>query len=279
MQDNPLVSVIIPAYNHELYIEEALQSVVDQTYPNIELIVINDGSTDGTAKVITDFISRHQNHNIQFINKQNEGVCKTLNKGLEMSTGEYVAFLASDDLWLSDRVSIQVRFLEKNENIGMVFSDAWFLRFNTKTDIRWSDYKPGINNYFKNSIQNTDMYRVLLTQMIIPALTVMIRKQVLNEVGFFDENLVYEDDDMWLRIALKYPIAYIDIPLALYRIHDSNISSNTRFMVKGMIQTIRKHLRMEPLKNQPLIRVVIINQLAFNLISNRIKKLFKIRKF
>lgn len=275
MQDNPLVSVIIPAYNHELYIEEALQSVIDQTYPNIELIVINDGSTDGTAKVITDFISRHQNHNIQFINKQNEGVCKTLNKGLEMSTGEYVAFLASDDLWLSDRVSIQVRFLEKNENIGMVFSDAWFLRFTTKTDIKWSNYKPGISSYFKNGIQNEDMYILLLTHAIIPALTVMIRKQILKEVGFFDENLVYEDYDMWLRIAMQYPLGYINQPLAFYRMHGTNISNNTGFMIRGMFQTIRKHFGINPLKHKPIKKIMIISLLIYNLCVNRFKKRLK----
>lgn len=277
MKHNPLVSVIIPAYNHELYIEEALQSVVNQTYPNIELIVINDGSTDGTAGIIEKFIQVNNERNIQYVNKENEGVCKTLNKGLNMSTGDYVAFLASDDLWLPDRVSIQLEFMEQNQNIGMLFSDAWFLRFNSQTDIKWSDYKQGINNYFKNGIQNTDMYMLLLTRAIIPALTVLIKKQVLDKVGFFDENLVYEDDDMWLRIAREYPIAYIDMPLALYRLHDSNISNNTRFMIKGMVQTLKKHLRMKPLKQKPIKGFVIITRLAFNIAINRIIKALKVK--
>lgn len=277
MGNSPLVSVIIPAYNHELYIEEALQSVVNQTYSNIELIVINDGSKDRTAEIIEKFIQSNKNANIQFINKQNEGVCKTLNKGLEIATGEYIALLASDDVWLTDRVTIQLEFMENNKNVGMVFSDAWFLRFNNKTDIKWSDYKPGINRYFKNGIQNTDMYRLLLTQPVIPALTVMLRKHVLNEIGFFDENLVYEDDDMWLRIAQQYPIGYVNIPLALYRLHSSNISNNTWFMIKGMVQTIRKHLRIEPLKNQPIVKFLIVSRLFLNIIINRLKKLFRLK--
>lgn len=274
MKNSPLVSVIIPAYNHELYIEEALQSVIDQTYKNIEFIIINDGSTDRTAERIEKFIKINQDKNIQFVNKQNEGVCKTMNKGLAMATGDYVAFLASDDLWLPDRISIQLEFMEKNKNIGMVFSDAWFFRFNTKTNIKWSDYKTGIRKYFKNGIQNIDMYTLLLTKPMIPALTVMIRKNVLDVVGFFDANLVAEDDEMWLRIAREYPIAYVDVPLALYRMHDGNSSSNTRLGIKCMVQTISKHLRMEPLNNQPIMCFAIVNRLAFNLLVNRFRKMF-----
>jgi alpha-1,3-rhamnosyltransferase len=91
MKNNPLVSVIIPAYNHEMYIEEALQSVINQTYKNIQFIVIDDGSTDRTAEIIEKFIKNNPDKNIQFIRKQNEGVCKTLNRGLALATGDYIA--------------------------------------------------------------------------------------------------------------------------------------------------------------------------------------------
>ena len=201
MKNGPLVSVIIPAYNLNMYIEEALKSVINQAYDNIELIVIDDGSTDCTPAIIENYIKNNPDKNIRFIRKENEGVCKTMNLGLSMAAGEYIAFLASDDLWLEDRLSRQLEFMEKNLNVGMVFSDAWFLQHHTKTDIKWSDYKPEIRKYFKNCIQNTNIYTLLLTQAIIPALTVMIRRNVFTEVGFFDENLIYEDDDMWLRIA------------------------------------------------------------------------------
>lgn len=272
MKNSPLVSVIIPAYNHEMYIEEALQSVINQTYKNIEVIIINDGSTDSTAEILEKFIKNNQDKNIQFVDKQNEGVCKTLNMGLAMATGDYVAFLASDDLWLPDKISMQLEFMEKNKNVGMVFSDAWFLRFNTKTDIKWSDHKHGINKYFQNCIQNTNMYTLLLTHAIIPAVTVMIRKTVLEEVGFFDDSLLYEDKDMWLRIARVYPIAYIDRPLALYRLHNNNISNNSLFMIRGLIQTTSKHLKMEPFKNKPIMRFFIVSRLVFNILIHRIKK-------
>lgn len=273
MKNSPLVSVIIPAYNHELYIEEALQSVINQTYKNIQLIVINDGSTDGTAEIIGKFTNINQDKNIQFVNKKNEGVCKTLNRGLAMATGDYVAFLASDDLWLPDRVSIQLEFMEKNKNIGMVFSDAWFLRLNTKTNVKWSDYKSGIRKCFKNDIQNTNMYTLLLTKPMIPALTVMIRKSVFDVVGFFDERLIAEDDEMWLRIAREYPIAYVDTPLAFYRMHNGNNSSNNILMIKCMVQVMRKHLMMKPLSNQPIKCVAIVSRLAINILVSWFRKM------
>lgn len=272
MKYDPLVSVIMPAFNHELYIAEALQSIGNQTHKNIELIVINDGSTDGTAEIIEEYIKKNSGKNIKYLNKRNEGVCKTLNKGLEMSTGDYIAFLGSDDLWLPDRLAIQLEFMENNKNIGMVFADTWFLDFSKKTNSKWSDYKPRIKNYFKNGIQNVDLYALFLTQPLVPALTVLIRRQVLLEVGFFDEDLVYEDHDLWLRIALKYPLGYIDQPLAFYRIHGANISNDTGFMLRGMFQTVKKHLGMGAFKNKTMKKMKVICLLAFNLLVNRLKK-------
>lgn len=272
MKYDPLVSVIMPAFNHELYIAEALQSIGNQTHKNIELIVINDGSTDRTAEIIEEYIKKNSDKNIKYLNKRNEGVCKTLNKGLEMSTGDYIAFLASDDLWLPDRLAIQLEFMENNKNIGMVFADTWFLNLTSKTNSKWSDYKPQIKNYFKNGIQNTDLYALLLTQPLVPALTVLIRRKVLLDVGFFDEDLVYEDHDLWLRIAMHYPLGYIHQPLAFYRIHGTNISNDTSFMIKGMFQTVRKHLNMGAFKNKPLKKMKIVFLLTINLLVNRLKK-------
>ena len=277
MDKNPLISVIIPAYNHEAYVEEALQSVFDQTYTNIELIVINDGSKDKTGERIQNFINNQQRRVI-FINKPNEGVCKTINLGLSLATGAYVALLASDDCWLPERLSLQLQFMLSNSNIGMVFSDAWFIQYNEKTTIRWSDYRSKLRQYFKNSIQNTDMHRLLLTTSIVPALTVLVRRDVFETVGFFDENLLFEDADMWIRVAKDYPLAYIDQPLAYYRVHGNNLSNNTMFMVRGWIQTLLKHLRLDPYRGRPLRQGAIFLSLAGGLLVHRVKKKLKISK-
>jgi alpha-1,3-rhamnosyltransferase len=277
MKYDQLVSVIMPAFNHELYIGEALQSIGDQTHENIELIVVNDGSTDRTAEIIAAYMKKNGGKNIKYLNKPNEGVCKTLNKGLEMSSGDYIAFLASDDLWLPERLAIQLEFMENNKNIGMVFADTWLLDSTSKTNSKWSDYKPQIKKYFKNGIQNKDIYTLLLTQPLVPALTVLIRRRILLEVGFFDEDLVYEDHDLWLRIARHYPLGYIHQPLAFYRIHGANRSNDTGFMIKGMFQTVKKHLNSGSFKNKTMKKLKIVFLLTFNLLVNRLKK--RSRKF
>jgi len=272
MKNNPLVSVIIPAYNHEMYIEEALQSVIDQTYKNIELIVIDDGSTDRTAEIIENFRKKNQDKNIQFIKKQNEGICKTLNRGLVLATGDYVAFLASDDKWIENKIDEQVAFMENNKNIGLVCSDAYFTKFNQDTNLKWSNYKAGMDQYFKKGIQNCNMHEVLLARPLLCAVTVMLRRSIFNEVDYFDEKLRSEDTDMWLRVARKYPIGYINQPLVYYRMHGTNISNNNLKLIRGLLRIIRKHFREEPLRHAPIKKIKILITLFANIAVTRIKR-------
>jgi glycosyltransferase involved in cell wall biosynthesis len=276
----PLVSVIIPAYNHELYVQEALQSVINQTYKNIQLIVINDGSTDETGTVITNFIENNNNFNIEYFSKPNEGICRTLNKGLELAKGKYVAFLASDDMWTSDRIEKQVQLMEENANIGLVFSDNYFIRNNQIAQIKGTDYKPSIKKCFINNIQNINMYEKLLTEDIIPALTVLIRKECLDKVGGFDNNLKAEDYDMWLRMAKEFPMAFIDEPLAYYRIHDTNISHTVVSFdaFKTIFAIMKKQYSEGPLKHQYIKKNILYFKFWYTLIKNRLFRVFVVEK-
>jgi alpha-1,3-rhamnosyltransferase len=272
METSPLVSVIIPAYNHELYIEEALQSVINQTYKNIQFIIIDDGSTDKTPEIIEKFIKINQDKSIQFIKKQNEGVCKTMNMGLSIATGDYIAFLASDDKWIANKLNEQVTFMENNKNIGLVCSDAYFTKFNQDTNLKWSNYKTGMDQYFKKGIQNCKMHEVLLAKPLLCAVTVMLRREIFNEVDYFDEKLPGEDTDMWLRVARQYPIGYVDQPLVYYRMHGSNISNNMRFLIRGLFMILRKHFREEPLRHAPIKKIKILITLFVNIAVTRIKR-------
>lgn len=272
----PLVTVIIPAYNHEKYIEECLESVINQTYPNLEIIVINDGSKDNTDSIIRRFVAL-KSRNITYLSKENEGLCKTLNIGLEMTHGKYVSFIASDDAWLPSRIEEGVLFLESNRNIGMVFSDAFFTNFNEKSALKYSEYKPKIKKLFKNSIQNSNIYEAMLVENIVLALTVLIRKECIDNVGIFDESLEFEDYDMWLRVTSKYPIAYIDKPLAFYRIHDSNISNSSKIMLKGALQSIRKQYRTGPVVMKKSKLALLIVKFVLTAIKNRAVKHTKIK--
>jgi len=275
--NKPLVSVIIPAYNHELYVGETLQSVVGQTYPNIEIIIINDGSTDKTGEIIKSYLYKNRHLNINFFEKDNEGISKTLNKGLSMANGEYIAVIASDDLWHSQKIEKQVCLMENNKNIGLVFSDATFIEKDKLTN-KYTNYKPFIPKLFKNNIQNTNIYETLLKGNIIPALTVMVRKKCFDDVGVFDENLRGEDHDMWLRITQKYPVGFIDEPLAYYRMHSSNASKkDTLSFVWCAIVTINKQLKQNDLKNKTIKKVVILIKFFFELFKNQIKKYLFLR--
>lgn len=275
--NKPLVTVIVPAYNHELYIEECLKSVINQTYPHLQVIVINDGSKDNTGYIIEKFIGV-QGRPIEYLTKNNEGLCKTLNLGIELANGKYIAFIASDDMWLPSRIEEQVLFLEQNNNIGLVFSDAYFMRYDNPTTIKYSDYKPRIKKHFLNSIQNRNIYEALLVENIILSLTVLIRKECFEKVGFFDISLKYEDYDMWLRVCRQYPIAFIDKPLAYYRTHDSNLSNNTKIMLIGALQAIFKQYKQHPIRRRPIKAAVLLTKFMFTIVKNRINKFINFRR-
>jgi alpha-1,3-rhamnosyltransferase len=269
----PLVSVIIPAYNHEKYIRKAIDCVLSQSYPKIEIIVIDDGSKDATYDIVKDIVAASPEGRFIIRSKANEGVCKTLNMGLGLASGDYIAFLASDDYWAPTKIEEQVSFLEKKPTVGLAFSDCFFVLGEEETTTTWKDYKRPYMQYFENGISVGSIYQELMIYCFIPALTVMLRASTLRKVGCFDEKLIYEDDDMWLRFALESQIGYIDKPLAYYRMHDSNVSRNIRFMLRGYWGTIRKHFSLKPLCDKPLLRFRLILQILANQVWSRVRKI------
>ena len=270
--NNPLVSVIIPAYNHEKYIIDCLKSVINQTYSNIEIIVINDGSTDSTERVIKEFINS-TNNDINFISKRNEGICKTLNKGLNIAKGKYISYLASDDMFAPQMIEKQVKFMENNKSIGLVCTDAYFIDIDKITNKKYTSYKPIIKKCFKKGIQNKDIFEVLLTGNIILALTTLIKKECFEVLGPFDENLIFEDYDMWVRITKEYPIGFIDEPLGYYRIHDLNFSNkNLLVYLRTTIRILQKQFSEEPIKNRHIKKIIILIKFFYTLLKNKINK-------
>lgn len=267
----PLVSVIIPAYNHESYIKSCIESVLNQNYSNIELIIFNDGSTDKTDDVIRSVLV-NKGGNIKYISKENEGLCKTLNKGLEIAHGTYIAFIASDDLWLPDRINKQVDFLENNKNLGMVFSDAYFIYGQDKSKDKYTGYKPIIRKCYLNSVPNTNIYEMLLRENIIPAVSALIRRDCYEKVGQYDISLKFEDYDMWLRISKEYPIGFIDEPLVYYRLHDSNISKNMKVMFIGSIQALKKQYNSEYFTGKPFKKFIFFLEFLSRAFMNKVNK-------
>lgn len=201
----PKVSVIIPAYNSARFLEEAIESVFAQTYGDYEIIVINDGSTDNTTEVLAPYLDR-----IQYIYQQNQGASSARNTGIRYSQGEYLAFLDADDIWLPEKLSIQVEYLNNNPDIAMVYSLARWVDVNGRP----CDYRSKLTR----NLPRGDIFNALFFRDFITLSSVMIRKRILDTVGLFDESFTHaEDHELWLRIAREFKIFGIGEYLCKYR--------------------------------------------------------------
>jgi alpha-1,3-rhamnosyltransferase len=217
----PLVSVIIPAYNHESFVEMAIDSVMGQTYPNIELTVFDDGSTDRTAEKIQECCSRY-GEKIRFIQQENKGLVKTLNSGIKLSKGKYWCQLASDDLMDKDNIRKKVNFLQRNEEFDAVCSDALILR----PDHSVSRMIP--EKVKPDPLRIRKLRDAFAIKMFFPSL--LLQKSVFDRIGKFDESMrYYEDKEMKIRLLLNCKVGYIDEPLMTWRLHDSNTSRTALF--------------------------------------------------
>ena len=229
----PRVSVIIPAYNRAHLIGETLESVLNQTFKDLEVIIVDDGSTDDTKSVVSRY-----NGPIKYIYQSNQGLPGARNTGISAANGEYIAFTDSDDLWISDKLQRQVDLLDAEPQVGMVYCGYQFVGASC-------EYLPLPEIYRLHPLQRGCILRDLFRFDFIPSTTVMVRRRCLDETGPFDTtlNLASEDWDLWLRFAKRYEISYVDKTLALIRVHDGNWASER--VAVGTVQVILKHLSSE----------------------------------
>jgi len=194
MDDPGKISVIIPTYNRDTVLDRAIKSVLDQTYKNYELIVIDDGSTDDTSKILTKY-----HRKIRHYSTLHSGVSATRNYGLEKSEGSWVAFLDSDDYWLPEKLERQMQYLREHPEI-----------FIAQTDETWIRNGKFVNPMKKHQKYSGWIFEHCLPLCIVSPSAVIVHQKVFNDVGVFDEGLpVCEDYDLWLRVAAKYQIALI----------------------------------------------------------------------
>ena len=253
----PLVSIVIPAYNHEKFVRESIESALNQTYPRCELIVINDGSTDGTDRVIREIHERTDGA-FRYLSKKNEGLVPTLNRGLEMARGKYFAQFGSDDVLMPYAAARQVRRLEEDPRLGLVCADAYYLEGSSRTGRRMLG--PRGPRYFKSR----DLYRELLRHNFIVNLTIMYRRETLIDVGAFDPAVPYfEDWDAVLRVAERHPIGYIDAPLGYWRLHPTNTHKRIDWMFAGIRSTVEKHFREGRLSHLHWLRRRIFSRIYY----------------
>ena len=213
----PLVTVVIPVYNGERYLADAIQSVRDQTYQNFEVIVVDDGSTDGSAEVAQRF-----GEAIRYVHQANGGVCKARNTGIAAAQGPYIAFLDQDDLWLPDKLAAQVAYLDSHPAVGAVYCQC---------EVKGNGGRcTGL--YYAEPVKD-DLVGVMRGPCLLMT-SAMFRGEVLRKIGRFDEAFIGaggEDMDLTLRLKKVAQIAYLPQILAVYRVHSTNSSNNERLLL------------------------------------------------
>ncbi len=194
------ISVIVPTHNRAQLLARALQSVVTQATPPMEVIVVDDGSNDGTEDVVCTRFPQ-----VQYIRQNNQGVSNTRNRGIEAASGDWLAFLDSDDEWLPQKLTSQKEMLAANPQYKICHTDEIWIRNGTR-----------VNAMKKHTKAGGFIFERCLPLCVVSPSSVLIHRSVFDEVGLFNEDLpACEDYDLWLRICARFPVLYVDRPLII----------------------------------------------------------------
>lgn len=225
----PLVTVVIPCYNHAQYVQESIQSVIDQDYDNIELIIIDDGSKDNSVEKIQEMVSACEERfkRFEFRFRPNKGLCATLNEALDWSCGGYFSPIASDDIMLPHKISFLVDKI-KQTNAPAVFGS-----------VRQIGSKQGVIGVFVES--RATFADVILRKLILPAAGSLVSVEMVRKVGSYDEKIKLEDWFMWLKLTEggSSLVIYPEV-VAKYRRHETNTVNDIRSMRNWRVQVLEK---------------------------------------
>lgn len=252
--ETPFISVIIPTYNRCNFLKEAIESVLNQKYKNLELIVIDDGSSDNTKEIIKDYKNK-----LKYIYQPNKGVSSARNVGIKESSGEFIAFLDSDDLWLPKKLSTQVTFFQENKDAIICYTDEIWIRNGVR-----------VNQCKKHTKYSGFIFDKSLPLCIISPSSVMMKKEIFEKVGYFDEALpACEDYDLWLRITLHFPVYFIPTPLIIKRGgHIDQLSTKYWGLDRFRIIALEKILKDENLLGINRIKTIETLIKKCNILSN-----------
>jgi len=225
-----LVSIIIPAYNAERFIAETIDSVISQDYPDWELLIVNDGSTDSTKSIIDTYAKRDER--ITTIHKTNSGVSDSRNTGIKHAKGDYIFFLDADDVWNPNNVSEKVNYLNK-EKVDAVYSSCELIN---ESSIPMNSFLKGAANVTLSDILSSKGNYTTAPSGIV------VTKQVLEKIKGFDVHLSNNaDTDFFISIlAAKFKIGFITTALWKYRIHEGNMSKNVKLLEKDILYVLHK---------------------------------------
>lgn len=238
------ISVVVPVFNGEKTIEETINSILNQTFQDIEIIVINDGSTDATLAII----KKISDSRIKVFSYPNAGLSASRNRGISQAKGEYISFIDADDLWTPDKLESQWQALQSNPQAAVAYS--------------WTDYIDESSKFLKSGRRikiNGDAFsKLLITNFLENGSNPLIRQEAL-EIGGFDESLpAAEDKDMWLRLAADYEFVCVEKPQILYRTSSTSMSTNLKRQETASLKVIERGFsypkaeKLQHLKKQSL---------------------------
>jgi glycosyltransferase involved in cell wall biosynthesis len=245
-KSTPLVTYIVPSFNHGEFIEECLYSILNDGYENKELLVVDDGSTDNSKEIINKWIKINYNDiKVHLFIQGNQGISKTLNLMIQQSKGEYIRFIASDDLVIKKSTYKLLEEFIKNKDLGCVFGDCKIIDKNSS-----NVYESSLKNFYKVSFKNYQDKKKLKKEIILNwsvcGPSSMYKKNIFTKVGNFDESLIVEDWDMFIRLVKINSLGFTPVTVASYRFHENNTS---RFnSVNRRIEVLR-HIKKTILNN------------------------------
>lgn len=240
----PLVSICIPLYNHEKFILKLLDSIIEDTYENKEIVLINDGSKDSSDKVVNEWIKKNKEDiNIKYISRENQGLSKTINQLINESKGKYLVFSASDDYLINNTIEKRVKILEKNSNKLMLIADAIVVDENNNKIYESGNFElhgGRKENYFTDEGLKNE---VLFNWSVVGSVY-MFDREIYNILGRYDSDMILEDYDYAVRAVSKNLLIYLDEKVAAYRLHSNNTVNSKDSGIKfseSCIKTIQKH--------------------------------------
>lgn len=227
MKKTPIVSIVIPTYNRAWTLSQAIDSVLNQAYCNRELIVVDDGSTDHTKALLATYGEK-----IKIILQENRGVSAARNRGIEMASGEYIALLDSDDIWLPEKIESQIQFFKENPHALICQTQEIWIRNGRR-----------VNPKRRHQKKSGMIFESSLSLCLVSPSAVMFHRNLIETIGIFDEAIpACEDYDMWLRVSCKYPVYLINKNLIIKRGGHEDQLSRQPGLDKYRIYSIKKLL-------------------------------------
>ncbi len=242
MCSRPLVSVIIPTYNRARFLAEALNSVLIQTYPLWEIIVIDDGSTDETEELV-------KKYPVRYVKQAHQGVAAARNQGIRLARGELIAFLDSDDLWLPKKLERQVAFFRDHPEAVAVQTEEIWIRQGRR-----------VNPKKKHAKESGFIFHRCVELCVVSPSGVMLKRNIFEEIGLFDETFpVAEDYELWLRLSARYPIYLIKEPLVVKRGGHEDQLSRQPGLDWYRLLALAKLIKNEP-RLTPAMRLLVLRE-------------------